>query len=72
MPTRLRVVTVPRQNACYNPSTVFPAGRSDAGLPVGLQAVGAEFHDHKTIAFVAALKSAEPLVFGFSPPAAFT
>lgn len=33
------------------PSTVFPAGRSASGLPIGLQAVGAEFADNTTIEF---------------------
>jgi len=31
------------------PSTVFPTGPSAEGLPIGLQAVGAEFTDHTTI-----------------------
>ena len=35
----------------YLPSTVFPAGLSSAGLPIGLQAVGAAYHDHMTIEF---------------------
>ena len=33
------------------PSTVFPTGPSRAGLPIGLQAVGAEFNDYTTIEF---------------------
>jgi amidase len=33
------------------PSTVFPTGPSSEGLPIGLQAVGAEFNDHITIDF---------------------
>jgi amidase len=33
------------------PSTVFPTGPSDAGLPIGLQAVGREFDDLLTIDF---------------------
>ncbi len=33
------------------PSTVFPTGLSKAGLPMGLQAVGAEFNDYTTIDF---------------------
>lgn len=33
------------------PSTVFPTGLSKAGLPIGLQAVGAEFTDYTTIDF---------------------
>ena len=33
------------------PSTVFPTGVSNEGLPIGLQAVGAEFDDYLTIDF---------------------
>ncbi len=35
----------------YLPSTVFPTGLSMEGLPIGLQAVGAEFDDRTTIEF---------------------
>lgn len=35
----------------YLPSTVFPTGPSRAGLPIGLQAVSAPYHDHQTIEF---------------------
>ncbi|MFK8021256.1 MAG: amidase [Pseudomonadales bacterium] len=39
----------------YLPSTVFPAGRTQAkpapGLPIGIQAVGAEYNDYLTIDF---------------------
>ncbi len=35
----------------YLPSTVFPTGLSRAGLPIGLQAVGAEYDDYITIDF---------------------
>jgi amidase len=38
--------------ASYLPSTVFPTGLSDEGLPIGLQAVGAEYDDLQTIDFV--------------------
>ena len=38
-------------SAAYLPSTVFPAGRSAGGLPIGLQAIGAEYDDLTTIAF---------------------
>jgi len=54
-------------NVAFNPSTAFPAGRSAAGLPVGLQAVGAEYADHTTIAFASAL-AREAGGFAFSPP----
>jgi amidase len=33
------------------PSTVFPTGPSSDGLPIGIQAVGAEFQDYSTIEF---------------------
>jgi amidase len=33
------------------PSTVFPTGPSKAGLPIGLQAVSAEYNDYTTIDF---------------------
>ena len=35
----------------YLPSTVFPTGVSEDGLPIGLQAVSAPYRDHRTIAF---------------------
>jgi amidase len=35
----------------YLPSTVFPTGLSESGLPIGLQAVGAEYNDYTTIEF---------------------
>ncbi|MGI9412409.1 MAG: amidase family protein [Hyphomicrobiales bacterium] len=33
----------------YLPATVFPTGLSKSGLPIGLQAIGAEFDDYTTI-----------------------
>ena len=59
-------------NVCGNPSTVFPAGRfcqgraDEAGLPIGLQIVGAEWNDMTTIAFAKALEAEAG--YGFSPP----
>ena len=50
------------------PSTVFPTGLSRAGLPIGLQAVGAEYNDYITIDF-AALMARE--IGGFVPPPDF-
>ena len=50
------------------PSTVFPTGSSTAGLPIGLQAVGAEFNDYATIEF-ARLMANE--LGGFVPPPDF-
>ena len=47
------------------PSTVFPTGPSKGGLPIGLQAVGAEFNDYTTIEF-ARLMAQE--LGGFVPP----
>ena len=35
----------------YLPSTVFPTGPNDEGLPIGLQAVCAEFEDRTCIEF---------------------
>ncbi len=50
------------------PSTVFPTGPSSEGLPIGLQAVGAEFHDYHTIEFARQLASE---IGGFVPPPGF-
>ena len=49
----------------YLPSTVFPTGPSLTGLPIGLQAVGAEYDDRRTIDFTR-LVARE--IGGFSPP----
>jgi amidase len=49
----------------YLPSTVFPTGPSEEGLPIGLQAIGAEFDDRTTIEF-ARLIAQE--IGGFQPP----
>jgi len=54
--------------APYLPSTVFPTGPSRAGLPIGVQAVGAEFHDRTTIE-VARLVARE--IGGFRIPPAY-
>ena len=50
------------------PSTVFPTGLSQAGLPIGLQAVGAEFNDYITIDFTRLMAQE---IGGFSPPPAY-
>lgn len=50
------------------PSTVFPTGPSADGLPIGLQAVGAEFHDYTCIDF-ANLMAQE--IGGFVAPPGF-
>jgi amidase len=49
----------------YLPSTVFPTGPSLTGLPIGLQAAGAEYDDLVTIDF-ARLLARE--IGGFRPP----
>ncbi len=49
----------------YLPSTVFPTGLSQDGLPIGLQVIGAEFDDHTTMEF-ARLMAEE--IGGFQPP----
>ena len=48
------------------PSTVFPTGPSSAGLPIGLQAVGAEFNDYTCIDFARLL--AEEMGGFVAPP----
>ena len=47
------------------PSTCFPTGPSAQGLPIGVQAVGAEFHDYTTIEFARLLAQE---IGGFVPP----
>ncbi len=54
--------------ASYLPSTVFPTGLSRGGLPIGLQAVSGEYHDHTTIEF-ARLMAEE--IGGFVAPPGF-
>ncbi len=51
--------------AAYLPSTVFPTGPSAAGLPIGLQAVGAEYDDLCTIDFTRLVAEE---IGGFVPP----
>jgi amidase len=53
---------------CYLPSTVFPTGLSKGGLPIGVQAMGAEFDDRTTIEF-ARLMANE--LGGYQPPPGF-
>jgi amidase len=50
------------------PSTVFPTGLSQEGLPIGLQAVGAEFNDYITIDFTRLMAQE---IGGFIPPPAY-
>ncbi|MGB1342956.1 MAG: amidase [Pseudomonadales bacterium] len=49
----------------YLPSTVFPTGLAENGLPVGLQAIGGPFQDYLTIEFA---RLVEGLMGGFVPP----
>ena len=53
----------------YLPSTVFPTGLSEGGLPIGLQAMGAELDDRTTIEF--ARMMAEE-IGGFVPPPGYS
>ncbi|MDA1315440.1 MAG: amidase [Acidobacteria bacterium] len=49
----------------YLPSTVFPTGPSRTGLPIGLQAVSAEYNDYISIDFARLLADE---LGGFIPP----
>lgn len=49
----------------YLPSTVFPTGPSRDGLPIGLQAVSAEFNDYQCIDFARLMAEQTG---GFQPP----
>ena len=55
-------------NLSFLPSTVFPAGLADDGLPVGLQAISGEYNDRTTIDF-ARLVTRE--IGGFRAPPGF-
>ena len=52
----------------YLPSTVFPTGPSLTGLPIGLQAVGAEYDDRRTIDFTRLVAQE---IGGFTPPPSY-
>jgi len=52
----------------YMPSTVFPTGPSRDGLPIGLQAVSAEYNDYLCIDFARLLGEE---MGGFTPPPGF-
>ncbi|MEM7097510.1 MAG: amidase [Pseudomonadota bacterium] len=52
----------------YLPSTVIPTGLNDAGLPIGIQIVGAEYMDMVTIGVAHEL---EKMGFDFTPPPNF-
>jgi amidase len=49
----------------YLPSTVVPTGGVGEGLPIGVQVMGPEYGDLKTIGFAKLLEAAG---FGFTPP----
>jgi amidase len=51
--------------ACHLPATAVPAGRTRAGLPVGVQLIGPYGADSKTLGIAQAL---EEQVRGFEPP----
>lgn len=48
-----------------HPATSAPIGRTDDGLPVGMQIIGPRFGDRTTIAFAAALAG---VIGGYEPP----
>ncbi|MBV1876595.1 MAG: amidase [Pseudomonadales bacterium] len=50
------------------PSTVFPMGLAENGMPVGLQVIGAEFDDYTTIEFA---RLVAEVFGGFRPPAGY-
>ena len=52
----------------YLPSTVFPTGLA-GGLPLGLQAIGPEFGDRRTIEFA---RLVEGVMGGYTPPNGFS
>ena len=55
-------------NLAHLPSTVFPTGLSTKGLPIGLQAISAEYNDYVCIDF-ARLMAEE--IGGFVPPSGY-
>lgn len=55
-------------NMPYLPSTVFPTGPAEDGLPIGLQAIGGEYQDRTTIEFARLMGQA---FGGFQAPPAY-
>ena len=49
----------------YLPSTVFPTGPGEDGMPIGLQIIGPQFGDLTTLALAGHLEAAG---FAFQPP----
>ena len=54
--------------ASHLPSTVFPTGAGEDGLPIGLQLVSGPYQDFKTIEISRLIADA---IGGFVPPSAF-
>ena len=52
----------------YLPSTIIPTGLSSEGLPIGIQIIGPQYGDLKTIGFAKLLEEAG---FGFVPPSSY-
>ncbi len=52
----------------YLPATVIPTGPNAEGLPIGVQIIGPEYSDLKTIGFAKLLEAAG---FAFTPPSGF-
>jgi amidase len=52
----------------YLPSTVFPAGRDDGGLPIGVQVAAREMGDLATIEFA---RQVSEVLGGFAAPAGY-
>lgn len=61
--------------ASYLPATAVPTGPGQAGLPIGVQLIGAEGHDLTTLAVAEALEATPPGAhggaFAFQPPPAY-
>ncbi|WP_158748377.1 amidase [Acidobacterium sp. S8] len=51
-------------NLLGGPAAVVPVGRSDNGLPIGVQIAGRPFHDELVLTVAAAIESG----FGYQPP----
>lgn len=67
VPYALQVVWAGLATLPLLPVTVVPAGRTSAGLPVGVQIIGPRWGDRTTLAFA---RLVEQLTSGFVPPPA--
>lgn len=56
-------------NCPYLPASVAPVGLTDRGLPVGIQIIAPDRHDHRSITFAAVI---EEVLGGYSPPPMIT